>query len=313
MQENEQIKERWGILYCPKKGIHKSSRRWERLKRTLDEKGVLYDFVQSESTDSVERLMTMLVHNGYKTIVIVGGDSALNDAANCLMREDKKTREEVALGLVPNGVLNDFARYWGFDEKNDAQTVDWLIRHRVRKIDLGCIDYENKRGEKVSRYFLNCVNIGLTADIMNLRRQARKVLGSQHLAFLSSMVLMIFHRHDYKMRINVNYEEIDRSVMTVCVGSARGYGQTPSAVPYSGLLDVSVVYNPPVKQLIEGLWLLVTGRFLNHRSVHPYRTRNLTCESSKALVGIDGRLADHPNGKYSIRIEPEVINFMIPD
>ena len=80
--------------------------------------------------------MTMLIHNGYKTIIIVGGDSALNDAANCLMRENKETREQVALGVIPNGVLNDFARYWGFDEKNDAQTVDWLISHRVRKIDL---------------------------------------------------------------------------------------------------------------------------------------------------------------------------------
>ena len=305
--------DRWGLLYCPKKGIHESSRRWERLKRTLDERGVHYDFVQSESTDSVERLMTMLLHNGYKTIIIVGGDSALNDAVNCLMREERQLREQVALGLIPNGVLNDFARYWGFDEKNDAQTVDWLIQHRVRKIDLGCIDYENKHGKAISRYFLNCVNVGLTADIMNLRRQARKVLGSQHLAFLSSLLLMLFRRHDYKMRIRVNYEEIDRSVMTVCIGSARGYGQTPSAVPYSGLLDVSVVYNPPVKQFIEGLWLLVSGRFLNHRSVHPYRTRELTCESAKALVGIDGRLADRPQGEYRIRIEPEVINFLIPN
>jgi diacylglycerol kinase family enzyme len=304
---------RWGLLYCPKKGIHESSRRWERLKRTLDERGVLYDFVQSESSDSVERLMTMLLHNGYKTIIIVGGDTALNDAVNCLMREEKRLREQVTLGLVPNGVMNDFARYWGFDENNDAQTVDWLIRQRVRKIDLGCILYDSKSSGAVTRYFLNCVNIGFTADIMHLRRQARKVLGSSRLAFLSSLVLMLFHRHDYKMRIKVNYEEIDRSVMTVCIGNARGYGQTPSAVPYSGMLDVSVVYTPRVRQLVEGLWLLVTGRFLNHRSVHPYRTRELTCESKKARVGIDGRLADHTVGEYRIRIEPEVINFLIPD
>jgi diacylglycerol kinase family enzyme len=59
--------------------------------------------------------------------------------------------------------------------------------------------------------------------------------------------------------------------------------------------------------------LLFTGRFLNHRSVHPYRTRELTCESSKARVGIDGRLAEHPTGEYKIRIEPEIINFLIPN
>ena len=306
-------KERWGIIYCPKKGIHASNKRWAGLKRTLDERGILYDFVQSESADSVERLVTMLIQNGYRTIILMGGDSALNDAANCLMREEKQLREQVALGVIPNGLVNDFARFWGFDEQNDAQTVDWLMKHRVRKVDLGSICYEDKKGQRVNRYFLNCINIGLTADIMNLRRQARQVLGSRRLAFLSSLVLMVFHRHDYKMRLRLNHEVIERSVMTVCIGNARGYGQTPSAVPYSGLLDVSVVYNPRVKQLFEGLWLLVTGRFLNHRSVPPYRVREMTCESSKALISIDGRNAERAVGEYSIKVEPEVINFLIPD
>ena len=312
MTMNEE-KSRWGILYCPRQNARQSRKRWQRLQQVLDGRGVHYDFVQSESVDGVERLMTMLIRNGYKTIVIVGGDSALNDAVNCLMKEEKSVREEVALGLIPNGVVNDFARFWGFDENHDAQTVDWLIKHRVRKIDLGFIRYVNKQGDEVCRYFHNCVNIGLSADIMNLRRQARQVLGSRLLAFLSSLVLMVFHRHDYKMRLKVNYEIIDRSVMTVCIGNARGYGQTPSAVPYNGLLDVSVVYNPKVKQLIEGLWLLVTGRFLNHRSVHPYRTREMMVESSKALVSVDGRPAERPAGEYTLRVEQEVVNFLIPE
>ena len=304
--------DRWAILYCPKQGLHQSRKRWERLQQVLDEHGVHYDFVQSESADSVERLTTMLIHNGYKTIVIVGGDSALNDAVNCLMREEREVREQVCLGLIPNGVVNDFAHFWGFDEDNDPQTVEWLKAHRVRKIDLGCIRYESKQGEQVCRYFQNCVNIGLSADIMNLRRQARQILGSRKLAFLSSLVLMVFHRHDYKMRLKINSETIDRSVMTVCIGNAHGYGQTPSAVPYNGMLDVSVVYNPRVKQLVEGLWLLVTGRFLNHHSVHPYRTREMVVESPKALVSIDGRMAERPVGEYTLKVEQEVVNFLIP-
>ena len=304
--------DRWAILYCPKQGLHQSRKRWERLQQVLDEHGVHYDFVQSESADSVERLTTMLIHNGYKTIVIVGGDSALNDAVNCLMREEREVREQVCLGLIPNGVVNDFAHFWGFDEDNDPQTVEWLKAHRVRKIDLGCIRYESKQGEQVCRYFQNCVNIGLSADIMNLRRQARQILGSRKLAFLSSLVLMVFHRHDYKMRLKINSETIDSSVMTVCIGNAHGYGQTPSAVPYNGMLDVSVVYNPKVKQLVEGLWLLVTGRFLNHHSVHPYRTREMVVESPKALVSIDGRMAERPVGEYTLKVEQEVVNFLIP-
>lgn len=308
MEEN-----RWAILYCPRKGIYHSRRRWERVQKELDAQGVKYDFVQSESTDSVERLMTMLIHNGYQTIVVMGGDTALNDAVNCLMKEEKSVREQVALGVIPNGTLNDFARFWGFDEREDAQTIAWLKKRRVRKVDLGCIEYEDKQGEQQKRFFLNCINIGLTAVIQNMRRQGRQMLGSKTLAFFYSLLLMVFHRHDYKMRLTIDFEVTERSVMTVCVGNSLGYGQTPNAVPYSGMLDVSVVYNPRVKQLLAGLWLLVTGRLLNHKSVHPYRIRKMSAESGKALICVDGRPAERAVGEYHIHVEPEVINFLIPD
>lgn len=302
---------RWGVLYCPK---GRASKQRERLQRVFDERNVLYDFVQSESSDSVERLMKMLIHNGYKTIVIVGGDSALNDAVNCLMQEEKQVRDSIDLGVIPNGVMNDFARYWDFKESELEQTVDWLQKHRVRKVDLGCIRYQNKKNEQCHRYFLNCVNVGLIADIMNLRRQARSLLGSRTLSMIVSIFLMIFHRMDYKMKVRINSDVIDRKVMTMCVGSGPGYGQTPNAVPYNGLLDVSVVYHTELMQIFAGLWLLITGRFLNHRSVHPYRTQEVIVEeASRAMVGVDGRLLETPLGSYRITVEQEVINFLIPD
>jgi len=304
---------RWGVLYCPRTGWMSQSKRGEKIRRMLDERGVQYDFVQSENADSVERLVKMMISNGYKTIVIAGGDSALNDAVNCLMMEEKGVRDEICLGVIPNGVMNDFARFWGFDDDELEDTIDSLCRRRVRKVDLGCIRYTNAKGEKCHRYFLNCVNIGLTADIMNLRRQTRRLFGSRTLSFLSSLFVMLFHRMEYKMKLRINSDEIDRRVMTVCIGSGPGYGQTPNAVPYNGMLDVSVVYHPEVVQLIEGLWLLVTGRFLNHRSVHPYRTTEVCVEEARhALVGIDGRLMKTPVGPFRVDVGQEVINFLIP-
>lgn len=311
---NYELNKRWGLLYCPKAGISNKRKRWEKIETVLKERGVQYDMVQSETSDSVERLVTMLINNGYKTIVIIGGDSALNDAVNCLMKEEKAVRDEIRLGVIPNGVMNDFARFWGFEEDNIEQTVDWLKKERVRKIDLGCIRYTNARQERCHRYFLNCLNIGMTADIMNLRRQTRRLFGSRTLSFISSLFVMLFHRMEYKMKLRINSDTIDRKVMTVCIGSGPGYGQTPNAVPYNGMLDVSVVYHPEVVQLIEGLWLLIAGRFLNHRSVHPYRTREIFVDKAKkAMVGIDGRLMKTPVGAYRVNIEQEVINFLIPD
>ncbi len=303
---------KWGLLYCPRGGW-RSNKRWERIEKVLRQKHVDYDFVQSENQKSVERLVKMFVNNGYKTIVIVGGDSALNDAVNCLMQLNQEERDQVALGVIPNGLMNDFAHFWGFGDSNVEQTVDWLLQRRVRKIDLGCIRYTNKKGEKCRRYFLNCINIGLIAAIMNLRRKTHHVFGSRTLSFLFSFILMTFQRLDYKMHIKINSDIIKRRVMTVCIGNATGYGQTPNAVPYNGLLDVSVVYHPQMTQLFEGIYLFVKGKFLNHKSVHPYRTREIeVIEASHALIGIDGRLMNTPVGSYQVSVIQEVINFLIP-
>ena len=137
---------KWGLLYCPRGGW-RSSARWTKIEKVLRQLHVDYDFVQSENQKSVERLVKMFINNGYKTIVIVGGDSALNDAVNCLMQVDASVRNQIALGIIPNGLMNDFAHFWGFDDSDYEQTIKWLQQRRVRKIDLGCIRYQNKKGE----------------------------------------------------------------------------------------------------------------------------------------------------------------------
>ena len=306
---------KWGILYCPRDGFMKNPhKRWERIEKILRNRGVEFDFVQSERARSVERLVMMMINNGYKTIVIVGGDSALNDAINCLMLVEKRVRDSIALGVIPNGMMNDFAHFWNFNEHEIEKTIDSLITRRIRKIDLGCIRYKNSKNENCHRYFLNCVNVGLIAAIMNLRRQTHHIFGSRTLSFVFSFILLIFQRMEYLMDIKINTDKIKRKVMTVCVGNASGYGQTPNAVPYNGLLDVSVVYHPEMTQLMEGIYLFVKGKFLNHRSVHPYRTREVVFNTAQhALVGVDGRLMNGaPIGAFTITVEQEVINFIIP-
>ena len=305
---------RWGIVYCPKSNALRPQKYWERIERSLQANGVEYDYVQSENSASVSRLVKMFINTGYKTIVIVGGDSALNDTVNCMMQTDSQLRGEISLGLIPNGLMNDFAHFWNMREGEEEHIIKALKKRRVKKLDLGCMRYTNKDGEACRRYFLNCVNIGFIAAIMNLRRKTRRLFGSRTLSFLFSFALLIFQRLDYKMHLKINTDVIKRKVMTVCVGNSLGYGQTPNAVPYNGQLDVSVVYHPEMTQLFEGIYLFLRGKFLNHKSVHPYRTKKVEVFTAEhAMVGIDGRLMKTPVGKFTLAIEPESINFLLPD
>ena len=304
---------KWGIVFCPKSGALRPHAKWEKVEKCLKEKGISYDFVQSEHSSSVDRLVKMMINNGYKTIVIVGGDSALNDAVNCLMHTPEEARDSIRLGVIPNGLMNDFAHFWGIKDNEVEECIDIINNGRVRKVDLGCIRYTNSKNEKCHRYFLNCLSIGLVASVIKKRRWASGSFGWRKLTFIHSSLLMIFQRLEYKMKLRIDTDVIDRKVMTVCIGNAQGYGFTPSAVPYNGLLDVSVIYHPEMTQLIEGFYLLYSGKILNHRSVHPYRTREILVDKAeRALVGIDGRVMNTPVGPFKVMVEQEVINFIIP-
>ena len=307
---------RWGIIYCPKNGLLSSpEKRWEHTERCLLSHGIEFDMVQSENPRSVDRLVRMLVSNGYKTIIIYGGDSALNDAVNYLMLLEPEERDKITLGVIPNGVLNDFAHFWGFDESHVEQTIKWLKQKRVRRVDIVCIRNENTKNDRCRRYFLNCLNIGMVANIMSMRRRMSHLFVSRTISFILSCILLLFQRIDYLMSLKINTDTIKQRLMTVCIGNAQGYGQTPNAVPYNGLLDVSIVSQPKMWQAIEGMYLLLRDKILNHRNVLPYRTQELSVQLSEHTpVSVDGRLLNGtPVGTFTIGVEKEVINFLIPD
>lgn len=300
---------RWGIIYSPKSGVIRTHKRWEKIRRHLNECGIEYDFVQSEGGGSEERLAAMLAKNGYERIVIVGGDRALNRAINGVFSVDPKLCGSLTFGIIPNGHGNDYAKYWEIDEDDPIAAVDVLIRGRVRKVDVGML----RMGDE-TRYFLNCLNIGLVADIVNLRRKAYRFWGLSSLSHLSSIFMLLFHRMTNRIRFTVNHELIDKKLMNVCVGNAQSYGLTPNAVPYNGMLDVTTISHPVISQLLAGMHLLITGKLLTHKNVHPYRSRQRIRfeEIGRSCVSIDGQVLPHVSVPFEASVRQECLNFIIP-
>ena len=304
---------RWGIIYNPKAGSRNTQKKWDKIREYMEERGVMFDYMQSEGYGSVERLARMLANNGYRTIVVVGGDGAINDAVNGIMTSSAENKSEIALGIIPNGIGNDFAAYWGLEKDNYKEAVDWIINRRLRKIDVGRVGYTE--GDVCgTRYFVNAMYIGLGARFVGITNKTRRFCGLQWVSILVSMFLLLFERMLHRIHLKVNGEHIRDTIMTVCIGSARGYGLTPSAVPYNGWLDVSVVYRPELLQLLKGLWLLVQGRLLNLRKVvKPYRTRKVKIlRAQNAAISLDGRQL-YKECPLDIRIMPESLTLIIPE
>lgn len=308
----------WGIIYSPIEGGRKI---WPKIKQYLDKKGVKYDFVQSEGPGSIERLAAMFTKSGYRTIVVAGSDSALNYALNGVMKTPSPSGELPTIGVIPNGLVNDFARYWDFDSQDYKANIDRLLRHTTRRIDVGVavgILSEQENDEEAShkieptQYFLNCLNIGAVASIVNIKRTTQRFFVLSILSYITSAILLLFKRMSFKIEFSTAGEYFSKRAMTICVGSAHGYGQTPSAVPYNGQLDVSLVTTPQLTQLFHGLWLLFTHRFLSHKGIKVWRTQKIEFHDlGHAPVSLDGRMMPRNVQNITVGILPEAINFLI--
>lgn len=307
----------WGIIYSPIEGGRKN---WPKIRQYLDKKKVKYEFVQSEGPGSIERLAAMFTRGGYRTIVIVGSDSALNYAINGIMKAVTSEEEIPTIGVIPNGLVNDFARYWEFGSDYKAN-IDRLVLHKTRRIDVGMAigslsnerqDEETGNTVAPTQYFLNCLNIGAVASIVNIKRKTQRFFVISILSYIISAFILLFKRMSFKIDFTTAGEHISGRAMTICVGSAHGYGQTPSAVPYNGQLDVSLVTTPQLTQLFHGLWLLFTNRFLSHKGIKVWRTQEIEFhELGHAPVSLDGRMMPRNVQNITVGILPEAIEFLI--
>lgn len=306
---------RWGVVYSPHGGFDRSNKRWGLMRKYMEQKGVQYDFVQSESFGSVARLVAMLCDNGYHTIVIVGGDGSLNSAVNVLMEKRKEVPDDFAFAIIPNGIGNDFSRFWDVSLDDYKRVIDSIIARNVRKIDVAyCIYNDPDNVVPQKRYFLNCINIGLGARLIKTTNDATYYTGSRRFSIIPAILTRIFERRLFNISIKIETEEIKDKYMSICIGNCHSYGQTPNAVPYNGMLDVSLITRPEWWQILEGFWLLGKGRFLNYKNVHPYRAQRITVNSiDKAYVSFDGLVLSTKNPTpMTIGVEKETIPFIIP-
>ena len=299
---------RWGIIYSPKSGVVRPMKRWKEIREYLVSKGVEYDYLESENYGSAERQARMFADNGYETIVVVGGDGVLQDALNGVLSSQRAAN--ISLGIIPNGIANDYASYWGLKSDDYRTAIDYIIARRVRKVDVGCCSFATENGEE-KRYFLNAVNIGLSAHIVEMANR-RQPLFPKLTYHITGLFYMLFHRRSFGMRFSLNCQTVDARFMMLCIGNSVGYGLTPSSVPYNGWLDVSAIRKPKLFGLLEGLMMLVHRRILNYALVTPFRTSEIHLESlGGAPVAIDGKIFHHSE-PMTVTVNPEMLNLIIP-
>jgi lipid kinase YegS len=213
---------------------------------------------------------------GVDAVVAVGGDGTVNEVVNGLDGAD------VALGIVPLGTANDFARQAGIPEE-PLHALDLILQRSPLRIDTASLN---------GRRFINVSTGGVGAEATaETPTEAKKALGP--LAYAITGVRKLTQLEPHRARFAGPGFEHRCGFLLFAVGNARetggGTSLTPQASVTDGLLDVCIVEEMPLAEFARLVLRLKRGEHLDHPGVVYVQLPSLTVDVQHEItVNVDG-------------------------
>lgn len=153
---------------------HLSSRLKKSLQhsiRGLERQDITVETHITESPKDAEQFAEEACIKSHAAVFAVGGDGTLHQVINGIMKHSRKSRPEIAVGIIPAGTANDFAGCLGIRSRDACETLLKLSPEHTRWLDLGKVQ---------SRYFINVASGGFGADATrNLPPWLKSVYGTE--------------------------------------------------------------------------------------------------------------------------------------
>ncbi len=226
--------------------------------------------------------------DGFTHLLAVGGDGTAHETGNGIDRPD------VALGVLPAGTGNDFARSAGLPFQPQA-AVAGLELDRRRSVDLGlCGD----------RRFLNVAGAGFDAEVARLINEGpRKSRGA--LPYVATAVSLAFRYRSETLGLNLDGHSLSQPCLLAAFGNAQAYGGgmriCPRASLDDGLLDVCIVGGIGSGHILRLLPTVFLGRHLSDRAVSYRQARAIEVTGPASVaVHADGEVLGGLPARFSV-------------
>jgi diacylglycerol kinase (ATP) len=167
------------VIFNPASGRGRGRRRIELYRKLLGEALPEVTFAVTSRPGEERDLADRACGEGWDVVVAVGGDGTWSNVAD---RVVVSGRDDIALGILPNGTGNDFGRSLGFDPANASEAVRALVAGRTRSVDVGRLDTasasEHSPTLHESRHFLNLIGFGFDVAVIDAAAGARILTGA---------------------------------------------------------------------------------------------------------------------------------------
>ena len=262
------------LFINPTAGRGRAGQRLEWIQRLFEAGGVTLEVIRSRAVGDLEEQVARKIRDGARKIIVVGGDGSVHEAVNGMQRAG----DDCALGLIPSGTGNDFAKACGItlDWEQAAKSVLQRITTNaaVRRIDIGRVN---------DRYFANGIGIGFDAKVTRVARSYRWRIGD--FVYLLAILRCLYDgvaTPDMEIRGEGFSLSGPVTLATVCNGPWVGgmFHIAPVADNADGKIDL-LIAKPVSRMRILGLLpLLIRGKHMQEPEIIHHAVRELTVTSA---------------------------------
>jgi diacylglycerol kinase (ATP) len=243
---------------------------------------------------------------GARLLFVAGGDGTVNEVVNGLCSVPARARP--AVGILPLGTGNDFARALGI-EGTPLEALEALLDGDSCAVDLGRVN---------DRVFLNVSAGGLAGEVSDAVTPELKTLAGRFAYVLGGVRAFLAHEgFEVRYRARVGGKTArgrERlSMFAVCNAPTFGGGRViaPGARPDDGLLEVCLVREAPAFEFAALAAKLAEGKHLDDPNVVWLRAERLDLIFGKMTkINADGEVFEARSASYEVL--PRALRVLAP-
>lgn len=314
-QEEKHINE-WLVIVNPNAGKRKGRKDWPKIASKLEKHGINYQVEFTRERNHALALTSEKISEGYRKIIVVGGDGTLNEVANGILFQAHTRPEDILIGMIPVGTGNDWGRTYDIPRKY-GKAVKVIKQQHTTVQDVGFVKYKEKNLAK-ERYFVNVSGMGYDALVAEKTNRMKDRGRGGTMAYFLNIFTGLFQYKYTPFNIWVDDTEVfSGRVLSMNIGICKynggGLMQLPDAIPDDGLIDVTVIKAISRLRIIRNVARLYDGSFVKLNFVSTYRGKTCMVVSrpeGKVSLEADGETLGHSPLHFSIR--EKALRFIVP-
>ncbi|MEG1885403.1 MAG: diacylglycerol kinase family lipid kinase [Alistipes sp.] len=295
---------KWFVIVNPVAGSGRGLDHFPQISKLLRDEHIVYEPVFTEHKFHATELTVSAVKEGYRHIIVVGGDGTLHEVVNGLFIQQAVRPEEVLLAVIAVGTGNDWVRTFGISNRYQDAVHAIKEQHSFLQ-DVGVVSYEESHYAQ-SRYMANVAGAGFDAMVVRKFSHLQKKGRKGAWLYSWSLVRSFFRYKSTGVKVWIDDRLVYNNLLFsmaigICKYNGGGMQQLPAAVADDGMLDVSLIRPVHFWHLLFRFHYLFNGGIYRIRHILQERGSKIRIESSPEIsVEVDGELLGESPLEFTI-------------